>query len=142
MPERVMRSGAGPAAFGSVAPGMIPTVLLLPGQVAPVERLALDVLLSQVPRDVGLHQLAAQVEGVRRVPLHPEPGEDVADAGAAHEALAVVDVDRLAVGVDAEVAIRHLPLHGAQLLLAGMLRARVAGGQKPRVVAFRERLPQ
>src|SRR5260370_14459168 len=75
------------------------------GEVAPLQRPLLAVRLPEGERELGLHQLTAQIEGVRRL-VDLELGEDVVDLRAADELLAVEDGDRLTIGEDAEVGCR------------------------------------
>src|SRR5206468_7874440 len=62
-------------------------VLLDIGQIAPVQRLPLDVFFPQTAGQVRLHQLASEVERVRDVVRHSQPREDVADVRLLDEAL-------------------------------------------------------
>ena len=74
-------------------------------EVAPLQRALLPVRLAQGDGELRLHQLLAEVEGVRRL-VDAELAEDLLDVGAAHEPLAIEDGDGVAVGEDAEVRDR------------------------------------
>src|SRR5215208_1082887 len=108
---------AGPTLLLLLEPCCHPDALaarLRKGHVAPVEGRLLPVVLAQGARDRGLHQLLAEVEGVRGL-VDPELVEDLVEVGSLDEELGVEDVDPVAVGEDAEVRVRDLGVQFSQL---------------------------
>src|SRR5688572_29237642 len=85
-------------------------------EIAPLEGALLAVVLPERDRKLRLHQLASEVERVRRL-IHAEPGEQLMDVRAPDEQLAVEYGDGVPVGEDAEIGIGDRGLELAQLTL-------------------------
>ena len=72
---------------------------------APVERLVLSVALAQPPRDLRLHQLGTEIEGVRRIFSNTELGKE---RESILVAISVIDVNSILGRLDAKVRILDL----------------------------------
>src|ERR1700744_3337910 len=79
-------------------------------QKAPVQRALLPIALTQATGDRGLHQLLAEVEGMRGV-AHTELLEHRVHVGLADEPVAVERVEPVAIGEQAVVGGRYRRLH-------------------------------
>ena len=105
---------------------------LVERQIAPVERGLLPVVLPQPAGDRRLHELLAQVEGVR-VLVDPELFEDLVDVGALDEVLGVEGVDPVGVREDADVRVGDARVQLAQLGLGVGPELLVLDRQQPAV---------
>src|SRR5262245_65176124 len=72
---------------------------------APVERLILRVALAKTVRDLGLHQLGAEIESVRSIPLDGEFREQRERILADVMAVAIVNMDSVLGRFDQVVAV-------------------------------------
>ena len=111
---------------------------LVEGQVAPVERGLLPVVLAQPAGDRRLHELLPQVEGVR-VLVDAELVEDLVDVGALDEALGVERVDPVGVREDADVGVGDARVQLAQLGLGVGPDVLVLDRQQPAVDVLGQR---
>src|SRR5690348_7107053 len=76
---------------------------------APVERLVLREPLAEPPRDLGPHQLGAEIERMRAVLLDAKPGEQSERILRDLVPAAIVDVDAVLGDLDAEAVVPDLP---------------------------------
>src|SRR6185503_2193715 len=72
---------------------------------APVERLILRIAFPEAEGGLGLHQLCAEVEGMRAIALHSEACEERQRIGRNVVAGAVVDVDAVGRRLDTEIVV-------------------------------------
>src|SRR2546430_5558738 len=111
----VFRLAALPGALGPLGePHVLGPAVVRWRQVSPLERPLLAVVLAEREREPRLHELAAEVERVRRL-VDAELREDLVDVRAPHEDLVVEDGDDFAIREDTEVRVGHAGLQLAQL---------------------------
>src|SRR5437762_13764151 len=93
----VFRLAALPGALGPLCePHVLGPAVVRWRQVSPLERPLLAVVLAEREREPRLHELAAEVERVRRL-VDAELREDLVDVRAPHEDLVVEDGDDFAI---------------------------------------------
>src|ERR1700733_1319511 len=103
-----------PAGSGSSSSWVLPSGFGKAHQ-APVEGALLAIALTQAARDRRLHQLFAEIEGVRRV-LDVQLLKYAVHVRLADERLTVERVEPVSVGKQPPVGVGDLLLHLAQLL--------------------------
>ena len=132
MPPRSNRCRAGTARPPAGREADAFAARLVEGQVAPVERGLLPVVLPQPAGDRRLHQLLAQVEGVR-VLVDAELVEDLVDVGALDELLGVERVDPVGIAEDADVGVGDARVQIAELRLGVGTHVLVLDREQPAV---------
>ena len=75
---------------------------------APIERLVLGVALAQPPCDLRLHQLGAEIEGVRRILSNTELGKERESILRDVVAVSIIDVNSILGRLDAKVGVLDL----------------------------------
>ena len=99
-------------------------------QIAPVERALLAIGLAQGDRELGLHELPTQIEGVAGL-VDAQLGEDLLDVRPPDEDLVVEDRDGVPVGEDPEIGIFDFRMQPPKLGFVILEDHRILDGEEP-----------
>src|SRR5262245_21229841 len=105
---------------------------------AQIERLILNVALTQPPRDLGLHQFGAEIEGMGSIPPDAELGKEQGRVLRDVMRITVINVNSVVRRLDAEIGVFNLRSHLGNLLRGAGKRRPIMKLQQRAAVVLRK----